>query len=497
MKSRDILGVFTTPYELIRTPAGTTYIRVTDAKGSRPYELAGTLFRNWLRNQCFERGARPTAAKLSEAIDLLEAEADLQATVQEIRLRVGRTGDTIWIDMASKGQTIQITPSGYSVVDKADVLFRQSSGIGALPAPVNGSGLDALRALLNVKNDNDWVLIVSWLLAALEPTWTKPVLVLQGPPGTAKTSMTRLLRYIVDPTLDMDNSTADNPRNADDMWVRAKHSWIVPFDNMSSIPLWLSDTLCQFATGGSHSKRKNYTDAEEVRIAARRPVIINGINHLVAQADLASRAIVIELPIITPSRRITERALLAELDANRAGVLGDLCRITACALGGYARVQAGDLERMADLQQWMVAAEPALGWPTGTSAAAWRENQSRQCERRLSDSPVVAGIHELVARHGTWRGTATDLLEEFRRSGCGAGAGSALAMRHLVEKHRTLLEQAGIAMQTGQRDPSRNRDRIIVLSRSESCEPGVDGGTGPAEAVNAADSGICHPDDTM
>ena len=58
----------------------------------------------------------------------------------------------------------------------------------ALPIPERGGSIDDLRQLLNVPNENDWVLVVSWLLGALRPERPYPVLVLQGEQGSAKST---------------------------------------------------------------------------------------------------------------------------------------------------------------------------------------------------------------------------------------------------------------------------------------------------------------------
>jgi hypothetical protein len=51
---------------------------------------------------------------------------------------------------------------------------------------------------------------------------------------------------------------------------RAECEWLIAYDNLSSIPHWLSDPLCRLATGGGLSTRELYTD--EVIFDAMRPV---------------------------------------------------------------------------------------------------------------------------------------------------------------------------------------------------------------------------------
>src|SRR4029077_13027101 len=117
------------------------------------------------------------------------------------------------------------------------------------------------RNLINVGDDSNWILCTSWLVAACRPTGTFPILILQGEQGSAKSTMVKLLRRIIDP------STAPvrtPPKDVRDLAIAANNSWIIAYDNLSGIPYWLSDSLCRLATGGGFSTRELYSDAEEV-----------------------------------------------------------------------------------------------------------------------------------------------------------------------------------------------------------------------------------------
>src|SRR5262249_58019611 len=73
------------------------------------------------------------------------------------------------------------------------------SPVQSLPFPVPGGTVDNLRRFLNVKNDDDFVLALAWLLAALRDRGPYPVLALSGEQGSAKSSFSTILRSLVDP----------------------------------------------------------------------------------------------------------------------------------------------------------------------------------------------------------------------------------------------------------------------------------------------------------
>jgi hypothetical protein len=95
--------------------------------------------------------------------------------------------------------------------------------------------------LSRYKNE-DFVLIVAWLLAALRDRGPYPVLVLVGEHGTAKSTLCRTLRALIDP-----HTTAlrSLPRDERDLFIAANNGWMIPIDNISTLPEWLSDTLCR------------------------------------------------------------------------------------------------------------------------------------------------------------------------------------------------------------------------------------------------------------
>jgi hypothetical protein len=70
------------------------------------------------------------------------------------------------------------------------------------------------------------------------------------------------------------------------------------YENLSTLPQWLSDSMCRLATGGGLTVRKNYTDLEEVHLDAQRPQVLNSIVELAIQGDLLDRSIILHLPYI-------------------------------------------------------------------------------------------------------------------------------------------------------------------------------------------------------
>src|SRR5271154_7072262 len=124
------------------------------------------------------------------------------------------------------------------------------------------------------------------LLQAMNPEGPFPVLILEGPQGASKSHTSRILRSLIDPSLAPIRAV---PKDERDLILAANNGLILAFDNISTMPDWLSDALCRIATGGGFSTRMLFSDTEETIIAVKRPVILNGIDQIVTRHDLLDR----------------------------------------------------------------------------------------------------------------------------------------------------------------------------------------------------------------
>jgi hypothetical protein len=269
-----------------------------------------------------------------------------------------------------------------------------------------------LREFLNVEN-GDWPLLLGWTLGLMMPEGPYPVLVLTGEHGSAKSTMVKVLRLLVDPSTIPLRSLS---RNEHDLAIAARNSWVIAFDNVSILSPWLSDAICRLATGGGFATRELYTDADEVLFDSKRPVVLNGIGDIATQSDLLDRAIIITLPIISDNKRRTEEKLWGEFESVRPMIMSTLLDAVVLALRDVKSVTLGASPRMADFAKWVVAAAPALGMIGQEFLDAYQRNRYGVHELVLESSPVGAEIISLAAGLPIgceWKGTATELLDEL------------------------------------------------------------------------------------
>ena len=252
-------------------------------------------FRQWIQLRYFkEHGGAPNNEALQSARDTIEAKARFEGPERKVYRRVATANGSLYLDLCDPAwRAVEVDAKGRRIVDRPPVPFIRSRTMRELPAPEDG-GIDDLRQLLNLTSEEDFILAVTWVLAALRDKGPYPVLVLTGEQGSAKSTCARMLRALVDPC---EPPLRSVPRNEQDLFIAARNGHVLAFDDLSEVPAWLSDALCRLSTGGGFAARELYTDDEEFVISAERPLILNGIDEVVARGDLADRAI-----FLTPER---------------------------------------------------------------------------------------------------------------------------------------------------------------------------------------------------
>jgi hypothetical protein len=394
--------------ELFHTASGLAFADFITDGHRESWPIRSKRFRNWLRRCYYQAtGSAAGAASIRSALDLLEARAQFDAPERTVSIRVAEHDGRIYLDLADEQwRAVQIGTDGWRVLGCPPVRFRRAPGMLPLPVPERGGSIETLRPFLNVPREHDFVLVVAWLLAAFRSTGPYPLLAISGEQGSAKTVVSKLLRALVDPNAAPVRAL---PREERELMIAAHNGHLLAFDNLSGLPVWLSDALCRVATGGSFAVRQLYTDDEEVLFKATRPTLLNGIEDVVDRLDLADRTIFLTLGPIGEEQRRSEAELWREFEAARPRILGALLDATAHGLRALSGARLDRFPRMADFALWATACETAL-WPAGTFSRAYARNRMAAIQDVVDADPIAACVRELMSERSFWRGTAADLF---------------------------------------------------------------------------------------
>jgi hypothetical protein len=392
---------------LFHTASGSAFADFMIDGHRETWPIRGKRFRTWLRRCHYEQtGNALSGPIMNSALDLLEAQAQFDGPERSVHVRIAEHAGHIYLDLADEcWRAVEIGPGGWQVVGSPPVRFRRAAGMLPLPVPQRGGSIEELASFLNLSSRNEFVLIVAWLLATLRAGGPYPILAISGEQGSAKTVLSKLLKDLVDPNMAPVRALVREER---DLVIAANNSYVLAFDNLSSLPHALSDAFCRLATGASFGLRQLYTDADEVLFQAARPILFNGIEDVITRPDLADRAILLTLSPIAHHRR-SERQIWRDFELARPRLLGSLLDAAALGLRNLHNLKCEQLPRMTDFALWTAACETAF-WPAGTFAPAYEANRRGAIEDLIDADPIAARVREIMTNRVTWTGTASELL---------------------------------------------------------------------------------------
>jgi hypothetical protein len=398
-----------------RSADGRLHARVPVGDRFEIYGLNSSGFRNWLTEGYFlDRGEPPSQWAIRRVVGLLEARAQFDGGTPSVFVRVGRQTDsdgkvaTYFLDLGDpSGRAVRIRAQGWDVVDRPDVHFRRPDGLLPLPMPSRKGSIALLRPYVNLGN-RDFRLMIAWLTAALRPVGPYPILALHGEQGSAKSTLARILQLLIDPQA---SSLLRPPRNTRDLMATAVHGWLLAYDNISVIPAWLSDDLCQLVFGGSISVRALYTDNERIVVRAQRPVILNGIEDFVHRGDLTDRTVFLRLPPIDSTARRDEEEFWTSFHADYPRILGGVLDVIVGGLRTLPSVSLAKKPRMADYAKWGEAIGLGLRWPSDTFLSTYNANRKEATLTVLDDSAVGTALLQIGMQSTQWVGSSAELLD--------------------------------------------------------------------------------------
>ena len=453
--------------ELWHTPDGDAYATVPVSDHREVWPVRSKQFKRWLSRRFYVSGEKaPSSQAMQDALGVIEGKAIFEGETHDVHVRVAERDDAIYIDLCSDDwQVVEITSGGWRMIADSPVRFRRAKAMGRLPNPVKGGSVQDLRKLVNVR-DEDWPLVATWLLAAMRPVGPYPLLCLHGEQGSAKSSTARVLRSLVDPN---SSPLRSEPREPRDLMIAANNGWVIALDNLSKVPVWLSDALCRISTGGGFSTRTLYENDEETIFDATRPVILTGIEELATRGDLLDRSILVSLPSIPESDRLPESQFWARADKAMPGIFGAMLTVVSAAMRNAPTLQLANLPRMADFAIWASAGEAALGLQPGEFMAAYAGNRESGNELAIDSSIIGKTLVDMMTSTSTWTGTASELLavlddtvdDKTRRLKLWPQTPRTLAGQ--VKRLAPNLRAAGIEVYLGR----TNRRRFITLTRKD------------------------------
>jgi hypothetical protein len=397
-------------------------VRINDHIECIPIE--SKRFKFLLRKEFFEiYGKSIPDERLERWINLIISQKIFDASTRqrELQLRVAKNDDGFYYDLTNPNwDIVKITSDGWQIIKNNEFpLFKRyernsSPQIYPLEDKANEGYFKEFLTLFNLRNQKDLLLFSVYLISALIPEIPKPILVISGNGGGAKTTTFTLLKNIIDPcSIDL---LSFSP-NKNDLIQSLEHHYVNYFDNVSYISHDVSDILCRAVTGSGNSKRELYTTDQDFIYKFKRMIGINGINIVTTKQDLLDRSLALKVERIPENKRRKEQEIKEKFDRLRPYTLGYIFDI----LVKFQRHQKEhseekllkELPRMADFAECGEIISRCLGNKDFEFINAYRENIDLQNEELIELHPVAEAVIILMEEKVFWMKSPTLLNKEL------------------------------------------------------------------------------------
>ena len=462
--------------------------------GGEPVPLTSRCY-SWLRRLMWEQEGRSVSGEyLKMAAGTLSAQAEFSGEVRRLHTRAAWHEGILYYELRPD-KVVRVGPGGWTFEAKPPVLFRRYVNLKALPDPEAGGSLEVLDQLVNLKGERDHRLFKAYLVTLPLEHVGRPIFNVSGAMGLGKTTIGRVVKRTWDPTAP--ETVRFDPR---DFLQKAMHAYVVMLDNQNIIPEWAADTLCRLVTGEADSKRRLYTDDEDVLIELRRAAILNGINVPTERGDVLDRSLVVELERIPDAERRTEEELWEAFEREHPRLLGAAFDVLCKAIARKSSLRLSRRLRLADWGEYAAAVYEVMGWGPETFLKDWDEVVRVQNQATLDGSPVAQAVIKFMEGREEYTATSSEMHSKLKVVAAQLGVDvdrdrawpkSARWLWRRIKEVLPLLVAAGM-------EASRGRDESAkqIVLRKISTDDGSDGSgaqsrTGKAEthANTAMDDG--------
>lgn len=402
-QSRCFVDQFGFPY------LGVLVSKPTEHFETIPLSRRSKRAREWIRSTIQEspNGIPPSPRLIDEIILYLEEASE--ATQIPLASRVTKTGEEMFVDLGDDSwHEVRISANGWSVQQNEGPRFRRHRHQRPLPVPEATGDIQGLRRFFTGLEQSAWLVLLAWLIAAMDSAIIKPLLMLIGPPGSAKSTRSYMLRSLLDPSIsgclgDVDQRSL--------LHVLFRHA--VPcFDNLGHFSRGQSDLFCRAITGTDIEHRRLFTDMDEIIFGFRRPMILNGIHVPTTRADFLDRCVILRMdrfPLFG-----SETQIKADFENQWPQLFGGLLNLVSSTLRLLPTVERSSEFRMVDFVRYGRAVAAALHRNPIEFDNAYRLLQADHIDAALSDEPLALAILRRLADDPLpLEGTAQELLERL------------------------------------------------------------------------------------
>jgi hypothetical protein len=344
---------------------------------------------------------------INNAVNILQAKAEFEGEKYSLSVRIAAYNNSeetdneknefeIYYDLAdSKRRCIRISNKRWEIVNSPPIPLFVRYNQTEQDSPVSSYSYDILDKLIdltNLRKASDRKLLKVYILSLFIPDIPHAILLLHGDKGAAKSTLEKLIKLLVDPTKPI---LLTIPKDRSEFIQQAYHNHVIYYDNLKYIPNWFSDEVCKIVTGVGSTKRKLYSDDEDIIYELKRCLGVNGINISLTEPDALDRSILIELERIDDGN-LEEKEIINKLLEIRPQILGYIFDVIVRAMQIKPSLKIRNLPRMADFALWGEAIARAMDYKENEFLSLYKQNIGQQNIEAIEFNSLATAIVRLV-----------------------------------------------------------------------------------------------------
>ena len=415
----------------------------------------------WIQNS----GQKITARELIQEIrDRCFVYGNPDRVVPKVRM-AGTLNDFIEYDLADYDQNyVRITADGWKITKKNINKFLKRTVTGSQVKPVitEKSLFELLRSYVNT-DKKGLVLFTVWLVQAF-CQGNHSALLIMAEKGSGKTTLTKIIRKILDPS---QLNVSSLPSKNDDFVTLLTNAYMVAFDNLDTLNKQQSDILCIAITGATIAKIILFQTNELGVYELHNTVVLNGIDIMPTESDLAERCLLLNLKKIEKTARKLDRNIEEDFDADLPEILGAIFETLSKAMQLFKGLNPAEKPRMADSHVEMLAIALALGVSESDFNDIYFENLNK-IDKARSSIAIVEAVKEYMyseqCKGRKFSGKASEVYTKIRDSYSGRKqdlpSSASRFSRKLMAEH-SVLYSAGLTVNIDDTKPDATYIDII------------------------------------
>lgn len=351
--------------------------------------------------------------RVDSIIQLAKLKAKFEGEVKNVNHRIARNGKCIYYDLANDNwEMVRIAPDGWKIIEKKKVLFERYSMQKAQITPSKTGDINLLKKYIsNIPMEYQLMFMVHVVLCFI-PEITHAPIILQSEKGSGKTTLTTLLKRIVDPC---GIYSLNLPKKVQDLFLVFRENYLANFDNVSYVSPEISDALCKGVTGAVEVRRKLYTDGDLYSFAVKNCIIFNGISFNTLRDDLTDRSIMLSLIKPKGKNKKSDTEFWSEFDKDLPRILGGIFDIISKTLVIYSDNLPKCNFRLDDYVQYGYAVAEAMGGLGNQYLKELNNNVTAKNQQLVAMNALATAIVKFleVRPDKKYVGRPSDLLKEL------------------------------------------------------------------------------------